>query len=80
MAQPAYVLNMTRFEKLLNNNGYGTRTAFINQSGIPRRTFQSVLTADRELSGRTIRYFLDAFPGTSFEYLFAATPQRKLAA
>lgn len=80
MAQPAYTLNVGRFEELLTAHGFSTKTAFITASGIPRRTFQSVLAGDREFSARTVAYFLDTFAGVRFDHLFERTDTRAMIA
>jgi hypothetical protein len=73
MSTPAYVINVDRFDDLMRKHGYVTKAAFAAATGIPRRTLHRVLDHEAELTGPTIRFFLSAFPGTSFEYLFYAT-------
>ncbi len=82
MAQPPYVLNLARFEELCASRGFKTRTDFIDKSGIPRRTFAAVLAAEGDVKMTTVAFFLDAFPGTTFETLFSRTETgtEKLAA
>jgi hypothetical protein len=73
MFKPTYVLNTSRFDDLLRTHGYADRAAFVRKTGMPRSTFYKTLAGTHELQGSTIRYFLDAFPRTPFEYLFHPT-------
>lgn len=74
MAQPPYALNLSRFEALCQARGIATRTQFIEQSGIARRTFYAVVDADpTDFKMQTAAFILDMFPGTPFEYLFERT-------
>ena len=81
MAQPPYVLHLPRFEELCQARGIKTRTEFIETSGIPRRTFYSVVNPEpTEFNMSTVAYILDMFPGTPFEFLFERTQKARLAA
>ena len=73
MAQPPFILNLTRFEKLCEDRGFTTKTAFIEYSGISRRTFQHVLAGEKDFKMSTAAFFTDTFEGTTFEYLFTRT-------
>lgn len=75
MAQPAYTLNLEHFEVLLASRGFKTRTEFIEATGINRRTFQTAIAGERELTLSTVAIFLDAFEGVAFEYLFTRSPR-----
>lgn len=71
-AEPPFVLNLTRFESLCKARGFGTKTAFIKASTIPRRTFQAVLAGEQDFKMSTAAFFTDTLE-TSIDYLFTRT-------